>query len=80
MKPISVHVSEAAYEELKSLAARSGRPVAELIRQAMADYLELERRSHLSMLAIEPHDSGELLRSWDRSELLDEMMVREPRP
>lgn len=79
MKPISVHVSEETYEELKSLAARSGRPVAELIRRAMADYLDLERRSHASMLAIEPHESGELLRPWNRSEILDEMMVREPR-
>lgn len=80
MKPISVHVSEETYDELKSLAARSGRPVAELIRQAMADYLDLERRSHASILAIEPHDSGELLRSWSRSELLDEMTARDPRP
>jgi predicted transcriptional regulator len=79
MKPISVHVSEETYEELKSLATRSRRPVAELIRRAMADYLDLERRSHASILAIEPHDSGELLRSWGRSELLDEMMDREPR-
>jgi hypothetical protein len=46
----------------------------------MADYLDLERRSHLSVLAIPAHDSGALLRPWDRSEILDEMMVREPRP
>ena len=78
MKPISVHVSEGTYEELKSLAARSGRPVAELIRQAMVDYLDVERRSHRSILDIEPHDSGRLVSPWDRSELLDEMMVREP--
>jgi hypothetical protein len=80
MKPISVHVTEDIYEELKSLAARSGRPVAELIRQAMANYVDGERRSHLSMLEIGPHDSGPLLSAWERSELLDEMMVREPRP
>lgn len=80
MKPISVHVSEETYEELKSLAARSGRPVAELIRQAMADYLDVERRSHASILEIEPHHSGKLLRPWSRSELLDEMRVREPGP
>jgi hypothetical protein len=79
MKPISVHVPEDTYEELKSVAARSGRPVAELIRQAMQDYLDLERRSHRSMLDIEPHESGRLLHPWDRSELLDEMMAREPR-
>jgi hypothetical protein len=79
MKPISVHVPEDTYEELKSLATRSGRPVAELIRQAMVDYLDLERRSHRSMLQIEPHDSGRLLRPWNRSELLDERVAREPR-
>jgi len=79
MKPISVHVAEDTYEELKFLAARSGRPVAELIRQAMVDYLDQERRSHRSMLDIEPHDSGQFLRPWDRSELLDEMIAREPR-
>ena len=79
MKPISVHVSEEIYEGLKSLAARSGRPVAELIRQAMSEYLHLERRSHVSLLAIEPHESGELLRPWERSELLDEMTARDSR-
>jgi predicted transcriptional regulator len=78
MKPISVHVSEDTYEELKSLAARSGRPVAELIRRAMDRYVELERRARRSILDIEPHHSGRLLSEWDRSELLDEMMVREP--
>jgi len=79
MKPISVHVSEDTYEELKSLAARSGRPVAELIRRAMDRYVESERRADRSILDIEPHDSGRLLSEWDRSELLDEMMAREPR-
>lgn len=80
MKPISVHVSEKTYEELKAVAARSGRPVAELIRQAMESYLELERRSHSSILDIEPHRSGRLISPWDRTDLLDEMMLREPRP
>ena len=31
MKPISVHVDEASYRELKSLAERTGWPVAELV-------------------------------------------------
>ena len=62
MKPISVQVSEDNYEELEALAARSGRPVAELIRQAMAEYLDAERRNHALILAIERHHSGNLLR------------------
>ena len=73
MKPISVHVSEADYEELKSMATRTGRPVAELIRRAMAEYLEREKRSDRSIMAIEPHDSGKLEQGWSRAELLDEM-------
>lgn len=73
MKPISMHVSESDYEELKSMAARTGRPVAELIRQAMGEYLDRERKSEQSILAIAPHHSGELLEGWTRSALIDEM-------
>lgn len=76
MKPISVHVSEDDYEELKAMAARTGRPVAELIRSAMAEYLDRERRSRISVLELPPHDSGELRERWTRSELLDEMRDR----
>ena len=73
MKPISVHVSENDYDELKSMAARSGRPVAELIRQAMGEYLDRERKSDRSLLAIAPHAGGKLLEGWTRAELMDEM-------
>ena len=73
MKPISVHVSEDDYEELKSMAARTGRPVAELIRQAMADYLDRERPARRSLLDLHAHDSGKLREPWTRSELVDEM-------
>jgi predicted transcriptional regulator len=73
MKTISIHVSEKAYREFQHAALQSGRPVAELIRQAMAEYLEREdaRRSILDLPA---HDSGKLLRSWSRSQILDEMI------
>ena len=76
MKPISVHVSEHDYEELKSMAARSGRPVAELIRRAMAEYLERERASGHSLLDLPEHDSGKLHERWTRAELIDEMSDR----
>ena len=76
MKPISVHVSEDDYEELKSMAARTGRPVAELIRHAMAQYLDRERRGRSSVLDLPAHDSGKLREPWTRSGVLDEMLER----
>jgi predicted transcriptional regulator len=76
MKAISLHVSDPAYQELKALAARTGRPVAELIRQGMGEYLERARTTGRSVLGLAPHESGRLRRSWTRSELLDEMRDR----
>lgn len=72
MKSISLHVPDTAYQELKSLAGRQGRPVAELIRQAMLDYLERDRRER-SVLDLPPHPSGRLKRTWTRAEIADEM-------
>lgn len=74
MRAISVHVAEEEYQQLKSLAGLQGRPVAALIRQAMADYLEREGRRGRSILEIPAHDSGDLLAGWTRSELYDEML------
>lgn len=74
MRAISVHVAEEEYQQLKSLAGLAGRPVAALIRQAMADYLEREGSRGRSILAIPAHESGKLLAGWTRSELYDEMI------
>ncbi len=76
MRPISIHVTEDDYRSFKALAALRERPVAELIREAMAAYLEWQRRSRRSVLDIPPHPSGEMLRDWTRSELYDEMLGR----
>jgi hypothetical protein len=76
VKLISLHVPGAAYDELKSLAAAEGRPVAELIREAMSEYLSRERRSGRSVLEIEAHDGGRLRKGWTRSGLFDEMLRR----
>lgn len=76
MKPISVYLPEKPYQELKSLAARRGRPVAELLREAMTRYLEDERRAAASVLDVPAHPSGRLRKRWTRSELLDEMLER----
>jgi hypothetical protein len=76
MKPISIYVPERAYQEIKSIAARKGRPVAELMREAMAEYLERERTSQRSILDLPPHSSGALKKAWTRSDLLDEKLAR----
>jgi len=76
MKAISVHVSEEPYQEMKSLARRRGVPVAQVLRQAMHEYLERENRTGGSVLDLPPHDSGRLRKRWNRSDLLDEMRER----
>jgi predicted transcriptional regulator len=76
MKPISLHVEEEEYRSLKSLAERTGRPVAELIREAMAEYLARCSGRGKSILGLAPHDSGALLQLWTREDLLDEMLER----
>lgn len=76
MKPVSFHVDERNYRELKFLAERSGRAVAELIREAMSEYVERRRGGGGSLLDILPHASGAQLSSWSRSELFDEMLER----
>lgn len=75
MKPISIHVAEDEYEELKALAASRREPVAQLIREAMRAYLASERAGE-SLLGLRAHDSGKLLRNWSRDELYDEMLER----
>lgn len=74
MKPISVHVTEADYDEMKSLASRRGRPVAELVREAMAEYLVRERRAGGSVLDLQPHPSGKQISGWTREQIWDEMI------
>ena len=74
MRAISVHVEEQEYQRLKSLAGLEGRPVAALIRAAMADYLEREEHPGRSILDIPAHRSGKLLSGWTRADLYDEML------
>jgi hypothetical protein len=76
MKPISVHVAEDDYRSFKALATLRDRPVAELIREAMAVYLQRESQTSRSVLEIPPHPSGKMLRRWTRGELYDEMLER----
>jgi hypothetical protein len=76
MRTISVNVSEADYDEFKSLAAQDDRPVAELIRDAMSRWLGDRRRTGPSLVDIQPVDCGAMLRPFERSEVADEMFDR----
>ena len=74
MRPISLHVEDDVYRDLKSIAERTGRPVAELIREAMSEYLSRRVGKGGSIFELAPHQSGTMLRGWTREELLDEML------
>jgi predicted CopG family antitoxin len=76
MKTISLHVPEDAYSELKSLAARRDQSVAAVIREAMDNYLEQERKRGRSVLDLEPFRCGRLRKRWTKSDVLDEMLNR----
>lgn len=74
MKAVSIHLPEKAYQEMKSLAALRGCPVAELVRQAMEEYLQRERVKGGSVLERPAHESGRPLKGWTREEILEEML------
>ena len=80
MKPISVHVEEDVYDELKRIAKRRHRPVAEEIREAMAEYVVRERRSGPSLFDLAPADAGRQTAPFHRSDLFDEMIGGPDRP
>ena len=73
MRAISVHVDERDYQELKTMASHTGRPVAALIREAMASYVASNKKKGHSLLDMPPLQAGRQLRSWTRSEIYDEM-------
>lgn len=50
--------------------------MAELIREAMLDYLAHEVEARRSILDLPPHRSGRLRRRWTRLEIMDEMRSR----
>ena len=74
MRAISLHVEDEAYRSLKNLAEQSGRPVSELIREAMAEYLSRKVGRGPSLFDIKAHSSGADLKPWTREELFDEML------
>lgn len=69
-----MHVENDVYRNLKSFAAITGRPVAELIREAMSEYMARKVGRGGSIFDLPSHASGPLIHGWTRDEIFDEML------
>lgn len=70
MKQTAVRLSDATYERLQALAARTGRTATFYIRQAIEEHLQdLEDAYDAEQALIEHHRSGERTLSLDELEL-----------
>jgi hypothetical protein len=74
MRTISLHVDDDHYQRFKHLAATRKRPITELIREAMRDFLLKEPSSGMTLENIPARDCGAFLTGWTRGELYDEML------
>jgi len=59
MSPISLYVEDEVYRSLKTLAKRTRRPVSELIREAMSEYIDRKIGHEPSLLDLPAHPSGD---------------------
>jgi predicted transcriptional regulator len=79
MKVVTVHLDEMAYGDFKAMARRSGRTASDLIREAMAEYLERKAAGGKPLWQAPPAaTAGSVLRSWkSRGELTEGYFDRE---
>jgi len=70
MVKTTVYLSDEQHRELRALARRTGKPQAELIREAVAGLLERQPRPKLSFIGIaEDHElTGEESEAWLEAE------------
>ncbi len=76
MTPISFQIDDHEYQRLRLIAERAGKPVTEVAREALVEYLDRHPSRRTSIFDVAPHESGALLRAWTKSELQDEMRER----
>ena len=62
MRTITVHVSEPVYKAYQDYAREHDRKTAELVREAMAVYLETKLRRSTSLRDLKPLDLGRVKR------------------
>lgn len=75
MKAISLNVSDPTYRLFQEESERRDRPAAELIREAMEEYVRMRFAPRLSLADIKPVSLGKPLVPIDWSEdIFDEMM------
>jgi len=80
MKPVTVYVSEIIYSLFKVEAEKRDRTAAELIREAMEQYITEKAHPHRSLAEWAPTSLGEVKKDWAdgsfRNELLDSRYQR----
>jgi len=75
MKTISLNVSDPTYRIFQEESERRDRPAAELIREAMEDYVRMRFSARHSLADIKPVSLGKLLVPIDWSEDIFEEMA-----
>lgn len=74
MKPITIYVSEPVYSLYKAEAEKRDRTAAELIREAMEEYITEKLRPHRSLDEWAPLSLGRVKRDWADGSFRDEML------
>jgi len=76
MRAVSIQLGDDDYRRFEKLARLTGRPINELVREAMSTFLRKEDTEGRALTELAAHDSGRMLKGWTREELLDEMLER----
>ena len=74
MKLISIKVSEKAYSQFKGYAEGRGRPVAEVIREAMDLYVDQRIQPAARLTRMPTTSKPKLKRRWTRDEIQEELL------
>jgi len=74
MKLISIKVSEQAYAKFQHYADHRGRPVAEIIREAMDLYIDQKIHNATKLRRMPTTSKPKLKRRWSKEEIQEEML------
>ena len=74
MRLISIKVSEKAYTEFQDYAEHRGRPVTEIIREAMDLYIDEHIHNATKLRRMPTTSKPKLKRRWSKEEVQEEML------
>jgi hypothetical protein len=74
MKLISLKVSEKAYAQFQEYASLRGRPVAEVIREAMDLYVDQKIQPSARLRRMPTTSKPKLKRRWTQEEIQEEIL------